>query len=198
MSDRDRVVVLLYARPIELGEFAGLSHLRGKDLLGRPIELAPLLGAPLKLPQCRPCRGNPLEMSGQKVLKERPWRQALGWAPATFVQRPRSRRSADRDASGRAAQRLPYARTHAAHGIPQDAADREGRVGWLGDGAFVGQDYCYNFDMAGFWGKWLKDIQDGQKGNGAVAVVSPLCRKLEHSNLTFVSLRCLAVLCLSP
>jgi len=58
-------------------------------------------------------------------------------------------------------------------GIPQDAAERCERVGWLGDPGFVAEDYIYNFDTAGFWTKWLDDIKDSQKPDGNLPVVSP-------------------------
>ena len=60
------------------------------------------------------------------------------------------------------------------HGLPQDAAERAERIGWLGDPGFVAEDYIYNYDMVGFWEKWLNDIQDSQKENGLIPVVSPL------------------------
>ena len=59
-------------------------------------------------------------------------------------------------------------------GILQDAAERSERQAWLGDPSFVAEDYIYNFDMAAFWEKWLSDIQDNQKENGDIPVVSPL------------------------
>ena len=59
-------------------------------------------------------------------------------------------------------------------GIPQDAADRNERVAWLGDTGFVAEDYIYNFDTALFWAKWMNDLKDSQKKNGDVPVVSPL------------------------
>jgi alpha-L-rhamnosidase len=59
-------------------------------------------------------------------------------------------------------------------GLPQDAADRSERVAWLGDASFVAEDYIYNYDVAGFWEKWLNDIRDSQKDDGAVPVVSPM------------------------
>ena len=59
-------------------------------------------------------------------------------------------------------------------GFPQDAADRNERIGWLGDPAFVAEDYIDNFDMLGFWEKWLEDIQDTQKDNGDIAGIAPL------------------------
>jgi len=58
--------------------------------------------------------------------------------------------------------------------IPQDAAERCERVGWLGDPGFVAEDYIHNFDTASFWTKWLDDIKDTQKPDGDVPVVSPL------------------------
>jgi len=59
-------------------------------------------------------------------------------------------------------------------GLLQDAADRAERVSWLGDPGFVAEDYIHNYDMAAFWEKWLNDIQDSQKEDGNVPLVSPL------------------------
>ena len=58
--------------------------------------------------------------------------------------------------------------------IPQDAAERGERVGWLGDPGFVAEDYICNFDTASFWTKWLNDIKDSQKSDGDVPTVSPI------------------------
>jgi alpha-L-rhamnosidase len=59
-------------------------------------------------------------------------------------------------------------------GIPQDAADRAERVGWLGDPAFVAEDYLVNYGSVRFWAKWLDDIQDAQKPDGEVPHVCPI------------------------
>ena len=59
-------------------------------------------------------------------------------------------------------------------GIPQDAVDRGERIGWLGDTGFVGEDYIQNYDMLGFWEKWLNDIEDSQKEDGDIPYWSPL------------------------
>ena len=58
-------------------------------------------------------------------------------------------------------------------GIPQDAADRAERVGWLGDPGFVAEDYLYNFHAVRFWSKWLDDIADSQKPDGEVPYICP-------------------------
>jgi len=59
-------------------------------------------------------------------------------------------------------------------GIPQDAAERNERMGWLGDTGFVAEEYFVNFDAASFWTKWLREIRDSQRPNGDVPVISPL------------------------
>jgi alpha-L-rhamnosidase len=59
-------------------------------------------------------------------------------------------------------------------GIPQDAAERAERFGWLGDTGFTAEDYIYNYDMLGFWEKWLEDIQDSQRQDGNIPWISPI------------------------
>ncbi|NRA38681.1 MAG: family 78 glycoside hydrolase catalytic domain, partial [Planctomycetes bacterium] len=58
-------------------------------------------------------------------------------------------------------------------GIPQDAADRAERVGWLGDPGFVMDDYLCNFADHTFWIKWLEDILALQKEDGSVPYAAP-------------------------
>ncbi|MCX5842066.1 MAG: family 78 glycoside hydrolase catalytic domain, partial [Deltaproteobacteria bacterium] len=59
-------------------------------------------------------------------------------------------------------------------GIPQDAAERNERLAWMGDTGFVLEDYLYNYNTVLFWTKWLDDIKDSQKHDGDIPVVSPL------------------------
>lgn len=59
-------------------------------------------------------------------------------------------------------------------GIPQDANDRIERWSWLGDPSFTAEDHIHNYDMLGFWEKWLDDIQDSQKEDGDIPNISPL------------------------
>ncbi|MHC4199007.1 MAG: family 78 glycoside hydrolase catalytic domain, partial [Planctomycetota bacterium] len=58
-------------------------------------------------------------------------------------------------------------------GIPQDAAERAERVAWLGDPGYVAEDYMLNFADARFWRKWLDDIADSQKPDGACPFIAP-------------------------
>jgi len=59
-------------------------------------------------------------------------------------------------------------------GIPQDAGERNERIGWLCDPTFVAEDYIYNYDMVNFREKWLENIRDTQKEDGDIAVGAPL------------------------
>jgi alpha-L-rhamnosidase len=59
-------------------------------------------------------------------------------------------------------------------GIPQDAADRDERVGWLGDPGWVIEDYFYSYDTPAFWLKWLDDIRDSQLASGNLPVIAPI------------------------
>jgi len=58
-------------------------------------------------------------------------------------------------------------------GIPQDAADRAERCGWLGDPGFVAEDFMLNFRDIRFWSKWLDDIADTQRADGSVSYIAP-------------------------
>ncbi len=66
--------------------------------------------------------------------------------------------------------------THRAsfQGFPQDAAERNERVGWVGDPGWAIEDYLYNYDAIAFWRKWLDDLADVQLENGAFPVICPI------------------------
>ncbi len=57
--------------------------------------------------------------------------------------------------------------------IPTDCPQRDERMGWLGDAQLVAEEAIYNFDMAGFYTKWLQDISDSQAEDGSVPDVVP-------------------------
>ena len=58
--------------------------------------------------------------------------------------------------------------------IPTDCPQRDERMGWMGDAQLTVEEAVYNFDMAGFYTKWLRDIKDAQKENGSVPDVVPV------------------------
>lgn len=51
-------------------------------------------------------------------------------------------------------------------GIPTDCNQRDERCGYTGDMNFFMPAALYNFDMAGFFNKWLVDVEDAQMPGG--------------------------------
>ena len=58
--------------------------------------------------------------------------------------------------------------------IPTDCPQRDERMGWMGDAQLIAEESVYNFDMAGFFSKWLRDIRDAQAEDGSVPDVVPM------------------------
>lgn len=58
--------------------------------------------------------------------------------------------------------------------IPTDCPQRDERMGWLADAHLSAEAAIYNFDVAGFYTKWLRDIRDAQMEDGCVPDVVPM------------------------
>ena len=57
--------------------------------------------------------------------------------------------------------------------VPTDCPQRDERLGWTGDAQAFSRTAAYNFDVAAFFTKWLKDLSLDQKKDGAVPDVIP-------------------------
>ena len=57
--------------------------------------------------------------------------------------------------------------------VPTDCPQRDERVGWTGDAQVFSQTAAFNFDVAPFYTKWLKDLAADQLPNGLVPHVIP-------------------------
>ena len=57
--------------------------------------------------------------------------------------------------------------------IPTDCPQRNERMGWLGDAQLVVEESIFNFDMAAFYTKWLRDLRESQKVDGSISDVVP-------------------------
>ncbi len=57
--------------------------------------------------------------------------------------------------------------------IPTDCPQRDERHGWLGDAHLAAEEALFNFDMAGFYSKFLDDIRLSQKEDGSLPDVVP-------------------------
>jgi alpha-L-rhamnosidase len=56
---------------------------------------------------------------------------------------------------------------------PTDCPQRGERMGWLGDAQLASEEACNNFDMAGFYAKYLEDIRLAQRADGSLSDVVP-------------------------
>jgi alpha-L-rhamnosidase len=57
--------------------------------------------------------------------------------------------------------------------VPTDCPQRDERLGWTGDTQAFSTTASFNFDCAGFYTKWLKDLALDQQDDGAVPHVVP-------------------------
>ena len=57
--------------------------------------------------------------------------------------------------------------------IPTDCPQRDERVGWTGDAQVFSSTAAFNFEVAGFFTKWLRDLEADQLPSGAVPNVIP-------------------------
>ena len=59
--------------------------------------------------------------------------------------------------------------------IPTDCPQRDERLGWTGDIQIFGRTASYNADLASFFHKWMGDMRDSQRDDGAYPDVAPHC-----------------------
>jgi alpha-L-rhamnosidase len=57
--------------------------------------------------------------------------------------------------------------------VPTDCPQRDERLGWTGDAQVFIRTAAFNMDVRGFFHKWLRDVRDAQRPNGAVPAVVP-------------------------
>jgi alpha-L-rhamnosidase len=57
--------------------------------------------------------------------------------------------------------------------IPTDCPQRDERLGWTGDAAVFWRTGAYNFDIAAFTAKWMRDLLDARTAEGAFTNTAP-------------------------
>ena len=57
--------------------------------------------------------------------------------------------------------------------VPTDCPQRDERLGWTGDAQAFARTATFNYDVAGFFQKWLRDLAADQQPSGAVPHVIP-------------------------
>jgi len=60
--------------------------------------------------------------------------------------------------------------------IPTDCPQRDERLGWTGDAQVFVRTAAFNFDITGFFTKWLWDLDDSQAPDGRYPHVAPELR----------------------
>jgi hypothetical protein len=57
--------------------------------------------------------------------------------------------------------------------VPTDCPQRDERLGWMGDAQVFIRTATYNSDIAAFYTKWMKDVNDAQFSDGSFSEVCP-------------------------
>ena len=57
--------------------------------------------------------------------------------------------------------------------VPTDCPQRDERLGWTGDSQIFCQTGCYNMYSAAFYEKYVRDVMDAQRENGAFTDIAP-------------------------
>ncbi|NBD25426.1 alpha-L-rhamnosidase [Paenibacillus glycinis] len=57
--------------------------------------------------------------------------------------------------------------------VPTDCPQRDERLGWTGDAQVFVRTAAFNYDVASFFAKWLRDLKADQNPNGSVPFVIP-------------------------
>ncbi len=70
-------------------------------------------------------------------------------------------------------------------GMPVDCPQRNERMPWLGDRATGSLGESYLFDNEAFYAKWLDDIEESQKPDGALPDVAPAYWNYYSDNITW-------------
>ena len=59
------------------------------------------------------------------------------------------------------------------YGVMTDAPQRPEREGYLGSEMLIAQTACFDFDLAAFYTKWIRDIRAAQEPSGAYPIYAP-------------------------
>jgi alpha-L-rhamnosidase len=64
--------------------------------------------------------------------------------------------------------------------VPTDCPQRDERLGWTGDAQTFVHTAAYNADVAAFFTKWLVDLEDAQRADGALPDLAPFVDEGQH------------------
>jgi alpha-L-rhamnosidase len=58
--------------------------------------------------------------------------------------------------------------------VPTDCPQRDERLGWLADAQVFAPTATRNADVSAFFARWMRDVADGQNGDGAFRDIAPI------------------------
>ncbi len=67
--------------------------------------------------------------------------------------------------------------------VPTDCPQRDERLGWCADTQVFSTTACYNAESYAFLRKWMQDMRDSQRSDGAFAIVAPYGKYMWHGQL---------------
>ena len=66
--------------------------------------------------------------------------------------------------------------------VPTDCPQRDERMGWTADTQVFSLTGLYNADTRNFYKKWLRDVRDSQRSDGAYSVIAPYHWGVEYAS----------------
>ena len=66
--------------------------------------------------------------------------------------------------------------------VPTDCPQRDERMGWTADTQVFSLTGLYNGDTRNFYKKWLRDVRDSQRSDGAYSVIAPYHWGVEYAS----------------
>lgn len=66
--------------------------------------------------------------------------------------------------------------------IPTDCPQRDERLGWTGDTQIFSRAASYNADVRAFFHKWMRDLRNSQREDGAYPDTAPFCNFWGYGN----------------
>lgn len=69
--------------------------------------------------------------------------------------------------------------------LPTDCPQRDERMGWMGDAQIYARTATYNADTAAFYTKWLDDVEEAQRDNGAFTDYAPYPMQVGSHNVAY-------------
>lgn len=66
--------------------------------------------------------------------------------------------------------------------IPTDCPQRDERLGWTGDTQIFARTAAYNAEVRAFYHKWMRDMRNSQRNDGAYPDMAPYCNFWGYGN----------------